>query len=160
MNLKALFAVLAGAIASGCYVERPLEMIPPPPSTRIVATVTDSGVVAMSNQIGPGATMIEGVVSAADQSNWTIQMLRVDHRDGRTVSWNREAVTFPSNTLTQPTVKVLDKKRSWLAAGGITVGALILAQTFDLLGSSEEDNTEEPPPQRPILRLPIPFGGR
>ena len=153
------FVVIALA-TSACYVERPLQTVPPAPATRIIATVTDSGVVAMSNLIGPGAMLVEGVVSAADESKWTLQMVRVDHRDGRTVSWNREPVTFPRNTLTQPNVKILDRKRSWLAAGGIVVGALILAQSFDLLGSSEDDDTEEPPPQKPVVRVPIPFGGK
>ena len=160
MKKTAFCCVALAVIASGCYVERPLQTMPPAPATRIIATVTDSGVVAMSNQIGPGATLVEGVVSAADNSSWTLQMLRVDHRDGRTIAWNREPVTFPASTLTQPSVKVLDKKRSWLAAGGITIGALILAQSFDLLGSSEEDNTEEPPPQKRIPLLLIPFGGK
>ena len=105
--------------------------------------------------------MVEGVVSSANETGWTLQLLRVDHRDGRTISWNREPVTFPRNALTQPNVKVLDKRRSWLAAGGITIGAIILAQTFDLLGSSEEDpDDEEPPQKRRTPLLVIPFGGK
>ena len=161
MKNRMFACIVIAAVSSACYVERPLQTVPPPPTTRIIATVTDSGVVAMSNQIGPGATMIEGIVSAANESSWTLQLLRVDHRDGRTISWNREPVTFPRNALTQPSVKVLDKKRSWLATGGIIIGAIVLAQTFDLLGSSEDDNTEEPPAQKrrpPVLISP--FGGK
>jgi hypothetical protein len=123
----------------------------------VLAELTDSGTVALSNALGAGALGVEGVIAAADAQSWTMQMVRVNHRDGRTIEWNREPVTFPRNTLTRPMVKVLDKKRSWLAAGGIVVGAFILAQTFDLLGSSEEEGDEPPPP---ASLVPIPGGGR
>ena len=157
MKPKAILFLLAAMAASGCYMERPLEVPVPAPSTRVLAELTDSGTVALSNALGAGALGVEGVIATADAQNWTLQMVRVNHRDGRTIEWNREPVTFPRSTLTRPMVKVLDKRRSWLAAGGIVIGAFILAQTFDLLGSSEDEG-EEPPP--PASVVPIPGGGR
>ncbi|HEY0673611.1 MAG TPA: hypothetical protein VGD27_15135 [Longimicrobiales bacterium] len=148
-------ALTAAPFAAGCYVEKPLETLPPPPATRILATLTDSGTVAMSNAIGPGALAVEGVVTSANNNVWVLQMLRVDHRDGRTINWNREPVSFAPNLLSKPTVKVLDRTRSWLAAGGIAIGAFVLAQAFDLFGSPDEEG-EEPPPPASV----IPSGGR
>jgi hypothetical protein len=157
MKLKATLLLLTVAATAGCYMERPLETPVPAPSTRVLAQLTDSGTVALSNALGAGALGVEGVVASADAQTWTLQMVRVSHRDGRTIEWNREAVVFPRNVLAQPTVKVLDKKRSWLAAGGIVVGAFLLAQTFDLFGSSEDEGDEPPPPASVV---PIPGGGR
>ena len=157
MKLKAILFLLTAAAASGCYMERPLQDPTPAPSTRVLAQLTDSGTVALSNSLGPGALGVEGVVASADAQSWTLQMVRVNHRDGRVIEWNREPVNFPRNLLSQPMVKVLDKKRSWLAAGGIVIGAFILAQTFDLLGSSEDEGDEPPPPASVV---PIPGGGR
>jgi hypothetical protein len=111
-----------------------------------MAALTDSGTVALSNAIGPGALSVEGVVSSADENVWVLQMVRVDHRDGRTINWNREPVSFAPGLLTRPSVRVLDKRRSWLAAGGITVLAFIAARSFNLIGSSEEGPDEPPPP--------------
>ena len=142
--------VLLTAAAAGCYVEQPLTTLPPPPATRITAVLTDSGTVAMSNAIGPGALAVEGVVTSASNDVWVMQMLRVDHRDGRSIDWNREAVSFAPSLLTQPNVKVLDKRRSWLAAGGLVIGAYVLAQAFDLFGSPDEEG-EEPPPQAGLI---------
>ncbi|HEX6066609.1 MAG TPA: hypothetical protein VFZ04_20385 [Longimicrobiales bacterium] len=156
-----LTAVLIGCIslcAAGCYMERPLPDPTPAPSTRVIAQLTDSGTVALSNALGPGALGVEGVVASADAQSWTLQVVRVNHRDGRVIEWNREAVNFPRNLLSQPMVKVLDKKRSWLAAGGIVLGAFILAQTFDLFGSSEDEG-EEPPPPASVVPV-IPGGGK
>lgn len=140
----AVFGMFCLATA-GCYTRAPLTAPVPAPATRIVATLTDSGTVAMGNELGAGALEVEGVVANADVNAWQLLMVRVDHRDGRSISWNREPVRFSPGSLTNAQIVKLDKKRSWLAAGGITVGALILARTFDLLGASEEDDEGEQP---------------
>ncbi len=158
MNVKRAVVAAVAVFASGCYMQRPLDVTPPPPSTHLMAQLTDSGTVALSNALGPGALGVEGVVAAADAQSWTLQMLRVDHRDGRTIEWNREQVVFPRAVLSQPMVKVLDKKRSWMAAGGIVIGAFVLAQTFDLFGSPDEEG-DEPPPPASVVPV-IPGGGR
>ena len=155
-NLRSFFALAAAAMSAACYTQQPLTTMPPAPSTRIVAQLTDSGTVAMSNAIGPGAMAVEGVVTTADPQSWTLQMLRVDHRDGRSIDWNREAVAFPASVLSQPLVKVLDRKKSWLAAGGITIGAFILARTFNLVGGDDNDEDDGEEPQQIV----IPVGGR
>jgi hypothetical protein len=128
------------------------------PGDGVLAQLTDSGTVALANALGAGALGVEGVVAQADAQSWTLQMVRVNHRDGRVIEWNREPVTFPRTHLSQLMVKVLDKKRSWIAAGGIIIGAFVLAQTFDLLGSSEEEG-DEPPPPASVVPV-IPGGGR
>lgn len=135
-------------------MERPLDTPTPAPATRVLAQLTDSGTVALANALGAGALGVEGIVARADAQSWTLQMVRVNHRDGRVIEWNREPVTFPRSHLTQPMAKVLDKKRSWLAAGGILIGAFVLAQTFDLLGSSEEEGDEPPPPASVVPVMP------
>ena len=126
-------------------MQKPLVTLPPAPAMHVVARLTDVGTVSMSNTIGAGALEVEGVVAAANENEWKLQLLRVDHRDGKTVNWNRELVTFPSNLLTQPSVKMLDKKRSWIAAVGITVGAVLVARAFNVLGAEEEQDLGEQP---------------
>ena len=142
-TLLALGAVLLG----GCYKQQQLETAAPGQNTRIIADLTDAGTVTMSNALGAGVLEVEGVVTTADETQWTLQMLRVNHRDGRSIGWNREIVSFPRVALTNPMVVVYDKKRSWLAAGGITIGALVLARAFSLIGASEEDENTTPPAQ-------------
>ena len=150
-----LVVVTAALAASGCYKQEPLRTVPPTPATRIVATLTDSGTVAMGNAIGAGALAVEGVITAANDREWTMQMIRVEHRDGRAIDWNREVVRFPSNVLSEPAVKILDKKRSWMAAGAITIGAFLAARAFNLLGADEAGD-DTPVPAETV----IPFGGR
>src|SRR5207248_867880 len=67
-------------LLAACYTQRPLTVPVPAVGTQIVASVTDSGVVAMSNALGPGAVEVEGVIAAADASAWELQLVRVDYR--------------------------------------------------------------------------------
>lgn len=140
---------------TACYTQRPLTTPAPAPTTRIVATVTDSGTVAMSNAIGSGAVAVEGIVAAANGNAWDLLLVRVDHRDGRSILWNRERVSFPSYALADPTERTLDKRRSWLAAGVVVLGAFLAARAFSLIGGDEVPD-DNPIPQEII----VPVGGR
>jgi hypothetical protein len=131
---------------TACYVERPVTAVAPAAQTRIVAQVTDSGVVAMANAIGPGAVEVEAVVAEADASVWKLQLVRVEQRGGTSTQWNREVVTFPRNALTNARAKTLDRKRSWLAASLIAAGVVLAAVVFGavLTGDSPDENPVPP----------------
>lgn len=134
---------LAG-FSTACYVRRPLTTSVPPPATRIVALVTDTGSVLMSNAIGAGAVEIEGIVVEADAESWKLQMVRVDQRGGFSTRWNRELVTFPRIALTNTQQRVMDKKRSWLLAGAALLAVLSSMLFYgDVIGGG---NDELPPP--------------
>lgn len=133
-------------LLAACYTQHPLVTPAPAPATRIVARVTDSGVVAMSNAIGAGAVEVEGVVAAADAGAWDLQLVRVEYRGGAQVVWNREQVSFPRYTLTNATERRLDKRKSWLAAGLITAGAFLAARLFGAFGLGDGPGGEPPPP--------------
>lgn len=129
----------------GCYTQVPLDTFPPAPATHVLAQLTDSGTYVMSNTIGSGVVAIEGIFVAADKNVWQLNMVSAEQKDGRSVPWNRELVSFPRNALTQLQVRTLDRKRSWIAAGGILLGSLALSRAFNLLGSNDsKDETPSP----------------
>src|SRR5262245_24223245 len=142
------FACLLSSAA--CYVERPIDGAVPSPETHIVATVTDSGTVAMANLIGGGATAVEGVIANADASSWELSLLKVWNREGQ-VTWNRERVVFPRSVLSNARERSLDRTRSWLAAGVILAGGIAAAAIFDVVGGGSE-TTPDPIPPAQILR--------
>lgn len=152
---QAVMIFVSVLVAGACYRQVPIDTANPAPSTRVIAHVTDSGVVAMGNLIGPSAQEIEGVVVETTPSTYKLSMLRVEQRGGISVDWSREEVVFPRSSLTRLTAKSLDKTRSWLLGGGITAGAILAAQLFKALGA-DEPGDEEPPPQTIIL-LPFRF---
>lgn len=151
-TMRLVAALIPCLLLGACYKRQPLATATPAPSTRIVAELTDTGTVVMGNSIGPGALEVEGVVSRATEAEWTLYVLRVDHRDGRSIAWNRELVSFPRAALSSPSVVVLDTRRSWLAAGATVAGAFLLARAFQLLGADDDDRDGGgPPPQELIV---------
>lgn len=143
--MKAMLAGVGVVTLAACYTSRPLQG-PPPPSARVVARLTDSGVVAMATAIGAGAVEVEGIVQAADAESWALQMLRVEYRSGQSTTWNRESVVFPRYALTQPAERTLSRGKSWLAAGSIVALAVIAAGVAGALASGDNDGGDPPPP--------------
>jgi hypothetical protein len=140
-----LVSVLTAAFAvSGCYRHVPIAT--PAASTRIIAQVTDTGSVVMANAIGAAATEIEGVLAGVADEAWRIQLVRVDHRGGMSSMWRREEVAFPRIALTNVREKRLDKKRSWLMAGALTAGVVLLSKAFGGLAFGGSTDGEPPPP--------------
>ncbi|HXM38743.1 MAG TPA: hypothetical protein VN908_08835 [Gemmatimonadales bacterium] len=146
MTTPLLRALGLAPLLAACYTQRPLTTPLPAPATRIVAQLTDSGVVAMSTMIGAGAVEVEGVIAAADATAWDVQLLRVDYRGGASVLWNREQVRFPRYALTGATERRFDKRKSWLTAGVITVSAFLAARLFGVFGLGDNPATQPPPP--------------
>jgi hypothetical protein len=147
-RVRQIVAVFTLSVFStACYVQRPMTTSVPPIATRIVALVTDTGAVMMSNAIGAGAVEIEGIVVDADAESWKLQMVRVDQRGGFSTRWNREVVTFPRMALTNAQQRVLDKKRSWMLAG-LAIVAVLSSMLFysDAIGGGN-DEVPPPPPQ-------------
>jgi hypothetical protein len=150
------FAAASVALLAACYTQAPLDVAAPAPSTRIVAQVTDAGAAALGNTIGAGALEVEGVITEATPDEWKIQMLRVDDKFGVSNPWQGQVVTVPRQFLTRPQTRRLDKTRSYLAAAGITVGAVLAARLFGGLIVGDPDDTD-PVPQATIL---VPGGVR
>lgn len=133
-------------VLAGCYRQLPLETPLPVPEQRIVAQVTDTGVMAMSNALGPGAQVVEGIVASADNDSWDLRMLRVDYRGGTSVLWNREMVRFPRSALSQATERRFSSGRSWLMAAVVTSTALLAARFLGVIGGGEDNKPPPPPP--------------
>ena len=141
----AIIVLLAAVLA--CYTEIPVGMSVPPPQSRVVAQLTDIGADRLARAIGVGATEVEGIVAAADDSSWQLYLLRVDQRGGVSTQWNRELVTFPRSTLTNPIERRLDKKKSWMAGAAATVGAFLLERLLTgAFSAGDEGKGGTPPP--------------
>jgi hypothetical protein len=141
-----LTAVLLLPLLAACYMQSPLTSPTPTPEMRIVAQVTDTGVLEMGQLIGPGATEVEGVVANANAAAWDLRMLRVDYRGGSSVLWKGELVHFPRSALSQATERRFSRGRSWILAGAITSVALLAGKFLGFIGGGDNPPTTPPPP--------------
>jgi hypothetical protein len=102
----------------------------------------------MGNTIGSGAVLVEGLVVRADPTLWEVRLLRVQHRDGVSVRWAEEPVSFQRNFLEAPTEKKLDRPRSWLTAGAAVVALVLAGRIFlDVTSAGEDSGGGEPAPE-------------
>src|SRR5438876_10406462 len=131
---------------AACLTQTPLTSSTPSPQPRIVAMVTDTGVFAMGNAIGSGATEVEGIVAGADATSWDLRLLRVDYRNGQSVAWNREQVRFPRSALSQATERRFSKGRSWIMAGLLTSTAFLAGRFLGVFGGGDNTDNQPPPP--------------
>ena len=131
---------------TACYNTVPLGFAVPEPEARVIARLTDIGADRMAGAIGVAATEIEGIVESATDSIWRLRLVRVDQRGGVSTVWSRELVSFPRSALTSPTEKRLDKKKSWMAAGAVTIGLFLIQQ---LLGGPFSVEDPRGPPESP-----------
>jgi len=142
----AYLPLLASLCLAACFTQAPLAGPVPAPETRIVAMVTDSGVLAMSNAIGASATEVEGIVAGADATSWDLRLLRVDYRNGQSVTWNRELVRFPRSALSQATERRFSRGRSWIVAGLLTSTAFLAGRFLGVFGGGDNTDNQPPPP--------------
>ena len=144
MTVTHLTLLGSACLLAACYTQSALPGPIPAPEMRIVAQVTDTGVLAMGNAIGPQATEVEGIVAGADATSWDLRMLRVEYRNGQSVTWNKELVRFPRSALSQASERRFSKGRSWIMAGLLTSTAFLAARFLGVIGGG--DNTDNPPP--------------
>ena len=140
------FVVGLVPLLAACYSEVPLTTPSPPPGTRIVAQVSDSGIAALSNALGPGPIEVEGEIAATRVDSWDLRMVRVDYRGGTSVLWNRELVSVPRSMLVQPIERRFSKRKSWFTAGLLTATALLAARVVGVIGPGENPDKPPPPP--------------
>jgi hypothetical protein len=142
---RLLAGVLLCALVSaqaGCYSVRPIDTPEPQPGTRVIASLTDAGAQDVAGQVGPRARAVEGMLERASADTLEIGVIRVVERDGGFSFWNQERVRIPTSAVATLDERMLDTRRSILAAGGITAGALLLARAFSAVftgGGSGED---------------------
>src|SRR2546430_5711970 len=154
MRLTVAYLPLLGSVClAACFTQAPLAGPVPAPETRIVAMVTDSGVLAMSNAIGPSATEVEGIVAGADATSWDLRLLRVEYRNGQSVPWNRELVRFPRSALSQATERRFSKGRSWIMAVLLTDRRVFGGPCPRWLGGGGTTRKHPPPPDKTAAPL-------
>jgi len=145
-------ALLLAVLLSGCYTVRPLPSPEPDPGTRVRAQLTQAGTAELAPLIGPQVVRVEGIVDQARPEAWQLFLISVEQADGQEVFWNREPILFPREAIANAHERQLDRTRSFLVAGGITAGAILLGRL--VAQSASSGNGGGGPP------VPVEFRGR
>ena len=128
----------------------------PPVAERVEFVLNDQGRVALASKLGPAVERVEGQVLEVSENAYDISVIGIRQIGGSSATWNGERVSVGKDLVTGYSIRRLNRTRTTLVAGGVTVGVLALIFGRSLLfgGGGVEDvpPTEPGPPS--VIRLP------
>ena len=143
--------VIAGVLpaAMGCYTYVPLDTSAGiSAGEHIAVEITDQGRAALGEHIGAGVVRLEGTVTRSDSQNVEMNVWRVAQIGGVTSKWSGESVRFRRDFMATVEARNLNRGRTYLVAGGVTVGLILLLRSTSLFGDyfGGTGPPVEPPP--------------
>ena len=144
-------AVVAAVMVAvgGCYNYQPASLAPTPaPGTYVVATLSDSGSIALIRYLGPEAQQVGGQWLRSDKDSLRLSVTKIVTMRGDELTWQGETVTLPVPFITALQTRRFAKGRTAMLVG-IGVAAVIgSAAAFSLLGNGGTVNPGggRPPP--------------
>ena len=113
---------------------------------QIRVTLTDQGTMDVAGRIGQRARKLEGVLEAMTDTSLTLSVRKVSREGGIEDSYAGERLTLAARDFDAVERGRTSVSRRLLLAGGIVVGALLIAKgAGDLVGG---DSGKKPPPER------------
>ena len=147
MRRGASVLLLGSFVLQGCYSVSAVDPAGPQPGTRVVASLTPDGSQQLASQVGPRVIAVEGVLDEATAERLSLRVVRTEASNQVSTYWNQEEVTIPRPAIAQLRQRRLDRTRSYLVAGAIVGGALLIATLFG--GVFDGDSPVDPIPPPP-----------
>ena len=144
---RACFAlVLAGA----CYRYAPPSTVTPSSGDVVRLDLTTAGVGRMSSVLGRDAVAVEGSILSVDDTSYVMSVSGTRQRENQSASsWAGERVVIPRSAVQSIERRSLDKKKTWLVAGLVVLGAIaakVIISGFDALAGGDDGGTTPTPP--------------
>jgi hypothetical protein len=135
--------------AVGCYQYVPLDTSAElPAGEHIAVDITDKGRAELGDRIGSGVLRLEGTLAQSDSQNMVLNVWRVAQLGGTTSRWSGESVRFRRDYVSEVQARTLNRGRTYVVAGAVTVGLVLFLKSTNLFGSfiGGADPPEDPPP--------------
>jgi nucleotide-binding universal stress UspA family protein len=123
-------AVLLAALPTlvGCYATRPIPAGASLPAGRRVAVeLTAQGGAALTGILGPQVERVEGEVVRVAADSLHLAVIKTERFGAREDSWQRQQIGIPTSAIHRVAERRLDRKRSWITAGLLVLGAAAAA---------------------------------
>ena len=116
-------------LASGCYGYYPATK-PTPVGGEVQLTLSDSGAVVLSRQIGPSAEAIKGRFAADSANTYVMAVTGVRQRSGTDVDWKGERVVVPRPLIVKVEERRFSRARTAVFTGVTVIGLVTLRQAL------------------------------
>jgi hypothetical protein len=145
-------------VLSGCYTYIPVDSTNPPAGEVLAFEISDQGRVGLRDRLGPGVDRIEGRVKGMEGEQYLVEVYRVAQLSGGKSEWSQwsgETMRLDRGYVTGYRSRKLSRARTWLLAGGITAGLVVLIATTSLKALFQGER-EDPPIDPPSSqRVPV-----
>ena len=137
-------------LLSGCYRYAPFAPAATAPGTEVRVYLTPQGTSRVAPTLGPETTVVAGRADAGRDGGMALLVSSTTKAYGGTVRWMGERVTIPLGVIARSERRVLDRRRTALAAGAV---ALAAGAGYAILravnGGGSADGSDPPPPPSP-----------
>lgn len=154
--MRPAFAVVVFLLTSllcGCYTYAPVGApdgsMPPGAEVRVELTPVGAG--GLAALVGPRAVRVEGRLQSIESDGTIMLVPRTVHSmDGSRSEWTGDAtLRLQPDAVSSLTVRRFSRRRTLIAAGTATVGAIAIGAAAVRLGGDKGGGTENPPPAPP-----------
>lgn len=139
--------LLATLPLSSCYSLAPVQGDPAPRS-QVTVRLTPQGAVDLAPVLGQEVQALDGTVEGFRGDTLELLVRSVDLRGGGFALRNGDYAAVPRSAVASLEERRLNRGRSWLLAGTITVGALVLGRIIGsvaIFGGGDGGNVPVPP---------------
>jgi hypothetical protein len=136
-------------LAIGCYRYVPIASGAPALGTEFRAQLTDEGTIRLAPLLGNQVTVVEGRMSASNDSAYVVSVTSTTNRSQVQTFWTGESVHLPRAAVRTIESRELNRRKTWFVAALGVAGGFFAAKIFDLFGGSAEGSGGGGPPPPP-----------
>src|SRR5438128_2444180 len=135
IHLLTALALLGSPVTTGCYgYYQP--MTPSLTGRRIQLSITDSGAVVLTPQVGSGIETIDGRLLTDTASRYVVSVTGVRRRDGLESDWKGEPVAIPHSLVSTVMERRFSRARTTLFAAAATIAMVAVKHAFGGAGGA------------------------
>ncbi len=128
----AVAASLGLLVQMGCHQYLPTGGVTPSVGQQVRVSLTDAGRAQLSDQLGESIDWVQGTLAAVDSASLTVDVATTRNLRGGYATWFGDRVQLPTRGVNQVTVREFSRGRSWLLAGGIAAGLVVIGKLLSL----------------------------
>jgi hypothetical protein len=138
--------LLLGFVLSACYRYVPSQAVLPTAGHAVRLTLSTDATERLAPVLGPSTKSLTGRILANGGNDFAVAVDRTFKDNGLAVVWAGDRVLIPRSGITHTERRVLDRKRSLLAAGGVALGTIASALVISSVRSRAGNGGQPPPP--------------
>jgi hypothetical protein len=111
------------------------------PGLHVALDISDQGRVGLANQLGPGVTRIEGLITSADSEAYVISIAEISTIGGGSAKWTGERVSIRPQYISGVETREFSRSRTMLAIGAAALAIGLFIVTRSLVGGGYSPDT-------------------